>query len=237
MAIKRTITKEEYDKLSKEFQAEYGESNGSYILDLTDYEDPVKLKSAKDHEKEQRKAAEKALREAQEQLTALTEERDGLLSGAIPKKDVEKLTTSYQQKLAAREKELTTQISALESSLTETLVTNVATGMASEISISPEVILPHITRRLKVDKGEDGKFTTRVLDAQGQPSVSTVEDLKKEFLANKAFAPLLVGSKGSGGGSHGGSGGGGGAPTKIDFASTPKSIAAAMKTSGKLLDR
>lgn len=226
MALKRIITKDEHAKLPDAFKAEYkaDDKGENFVLDLSDYEDPAALKRAKDHEKTARKTAEDALKAAQDQLTALTDERDNLLKGAIPKGDVDKLETSYKTKLATREKELSDQITARESQLQTILVDGEAIKLASKISTSPEVILPHIRARLKAEQVE-GKFTTRILDGEGKPSAATLADLEKEFLANKAFAPILTGSKGSGGGASG-AGGGGGAPSKLDYSkATPKQIA------------
>ena len=50
---------------------------------------------------------------------------------------------------------------------------------------------------------QDGTPIVRVLDANGKPSAMSIEDLEKEISANKAFAPLLVGSNASGAGSIG----------------------------------
>lgn len=212
MAIKRIVTKVEHAKLPDSLKTEYkaDDTGENFVLEIDGYEDPAELKRAKDHEKTARKGLEKQVKDLQDNLTALTEERDGLLRGAIPKADVEKLEGSYKTKIANREKELSTQIEALTISLNTTLVDNVALGLASKLSTSPTLLLPHIKSRLKAEL-KDGKAETRVLDAEGNISALTIEDFEKEILANKQFAPILTGSKGSGGGSHG-SGSGGGAP-------------------------
>jgi hypothetical protein len=49
---------------------------------------------------------------------------------------------------------------------------------------------------------------TVVKDSEGKPSALTVDELKKEIMADAAFAPLIVGSKATGGGASGGKGGG-----------------------------
>jgi hypothetical protein len=234
MALKRIITKAEHAKLSDALKSEYkADADGeNFTLDVEGYEDPAALKRAKDHEKKARQDAEKLAADLKTQLEAAIEERDGILKGAIPKGDVDKLEGSYKQKLAAREKELSDQIGALNGQLTTMLVDNVATGLASKISTSPEVILPHIRARLKAEQ-VDGKFVTRIIDGEGKPTALTIQDLEKEFVANKAFAPIITGSKASGGGAGGG-GSGGGAPGKIDYTKSPKEIAAALKASGKI---
>lgn len=237
MALKRIITADEHKALDAKLQAEYKADGEGFVLDLTDYEDPVKLKSAKDHEKKARQEAEKLARELKEQLDALTDERDNILKGNIPKADVEKLEGSWKSKLDKREKELSEQITAANSSLQKLLVDNVAQSLASKISTAPAVIMPHIKARLRAEKGENGEFITKVVDADGKPSALTVAELEKEFVLNKDFAPIITGSKASGGGAGGGGGGGGANTGKVDFTKSPKEIAAQMAAQGKVRER
>lgn len=232
MALKRIITAAAFAALHANLQAEYkkdAEGDG-YTLDLTDYEAPDKLLAAKNHEKTARQAAEKAARDLQASLDALTEERDGLLRGAIPKGDVEKLENSWKDKMTKREKELAAQIDAANGTLQTLLVDNVAQAIASEISTAPKVMMPHIQKRLKTEKNAEGKFETRVLDAEGKVSALSVDDLKEEFRLHPDFKTIITGSKASGGGAGGGgSGGGASSGGKVDWNGSPKAIAAALK--------
>lgn len=238
MALKRLITKAEYEKLSKELKAEYNLDGENAVLDLTDYEDPTKLKQAKDHEVSERKKIAAELKAAKEELATITAERDGMLAGHIPKGDVEKLEASHKKKLADREKELNEQIAAQESTLQTMLVDNVAVTMATKLSkTSAKVLLPHIKSRLKAEK-VDGKFVTKVVDATGAPSALTVEDLEKEIVANKEFAPILTASQASGGAGGGQGRGGAGSkssdkPFNYNTASA-KDIAAHLRETGKI---
>lgn len=55
------------------------------------------------------------------------------------------------------------------------------------------------------------KYTTdglKILDAQGNPTISNLDDLKREFESSTRFKALLRGSKASGGGAPGSNGGG-----------------------------
>lgn len=223
MALKRWLKKEEFTKLPADIQKEYkaveGSENGSHELDLDGgFEDTAALKRAKDHEKKEANEAKRLQKEAETALATAQQELQDMLRGAVPKADMERLDKSYKDKLTAREKELQAVIDATTGQLQTMLVDNVAMGMASEISTSPQVILPHITKRLKTDKGADGKFVTKVLDKDGNISASTVEDLKKEMLTDKQFAPILIASKGSGGGANGNRGGGADHTKKPNFA-------------------
>lgn len=112
--------------------------------------------------------------------------------------DVSAIEKSWSEKLTAREAELNAQIDSRDNSLKTMLVDNVAQTLASAISVSPALMMPHIKSRLSVEV-QDGKHITRVLDAEGKPSAATIDDLKKEFVANEAFAPVIIGSKASGG--------------------------------------
>lgn len=220
MALKRLITAADFAKLLPHFQGEYkkdAEGDG-YTLDLTDYEDASALRRARDHEKTKASDFLKKLEAAESQVLTLTEERDGLLKGAIPKKDVERLEGSYQEKLKKREGELQAQIDGHAKQIQTLLVEDVAVKLANEISTAPAVILPHIRARLRAEKDSNGNFQTKILDTAGQVSASNIADLKKEFVDNKDFASIITGSKGSGGGASGSNGGGGAKPTKLsDF--------------------
>lgn len=202
---------ENLDGVSDALKSEYTKgANGKFYLSITgidDHPDVGALKRAKDHEKaERQKAAQKAKEQIdalQSKFDALESDRNEMLKGAIPKADVDKLETSYKEKLANIEAEKNAKIDALNGSIQTMMVGNVAQTMASEISTSPALILPHIASRLKVEFGEDGSPATRVLDKTGAPSALTVDDLKKEFAADPTFAPIIIGSKASGAGAGG----------------------------------
>lgn len=93
------------------------------------------------------------------------------------------------------------------------LVDKEAARLAGELALAgcAGVLLPHIRARLAVDYA-DGAPITRVLGTDGKPSALTLDELKQEFAANEAFAPIIAGSKASGGGA-GGSNGGRAAPS------------------------
>lgn len=229
MALKRVV--DTLDGMSDELKAEYkATGDGKFVLqvDGKDVEDVTALKNAKEHEKNLRVAAERERDEAKGLVSTLTTERDTALSERDAAKaekgqDVQALEASWNSKLeaekaakAATEAELTSEIERL-------LVTNTSTSLAHEISTVPELFSETIAKRLKVEKGADGKYFTRVLDADGSPSASTLDDLKQELLANPKYAAIIIGSKGSGGGA-GGSGSGGGASEKKWLEYTDKEL-------------
>jgi hypothetical protein len=173
-------------------------------------------KKASDHK---RKEAEEAARKAAEEA-------------ARKAGDVGALEKSWQEKLATTQAEKDAEIQRLNSSLTNVLVDNVATTLANELALqgSANVLLPHVRNRLAVDY-VDGKPVTRVLGPDGKPSAATIDELKAEFAANAAFAPIIAGSKASGSGAGGARSGGAASKSikradfdALDFAAKAKAM-------------
>lgn len=234
MALKLEL--ESVEGLSADVVKEYKlievDGKKTYKLDLEGLEDTGALKRAKDHEKNARQAAEKTAKELAERQEALQEELDQMRRGAIPKGDVEKLEGSWKEKLAKKETELTSERDAALGTLRTLLVDNIAQSIATKISNSPDLIMPHIKARLTTEKTSEG-YVTRVLDATGKPSALSIDELQKELTTDKRFSAIIIGSKASGGGAAGGSGAGSGAPVvdpKFNWAkATPSQIAAQLK--------
>ena len=67
MALKKKLTKEEYDKLSDAFKAEYMTDGDGYKLDLSDDEDTGPLKRALEREKANSATSKKRLAEVEEE--------------------------------------------------------------------------------------------------------------------------------------------------------------------------
>ena len=212
--LKLKLTKDEFEKLSDDFKKEYKkEGKEGSILDTdVEFEDTTSLKNALKQEKEHRK-------EATTKVTQLEEKVSDLEARAGKPSDIEK---SWEKKLTAKENEFKGQLDGLKGQLRTILVDNVATQLAAEISISPELVLPHIKSRLTIEES-DGKHITRVLDSEGKASAMSVNELKSEFLANEKFAPIIRASSASGGGASGsGKGGSGGAKKFSEMSESEK---------------
>lgn len=193
MALKKKLSKEEYAAKSKDIQSEYvEETDGSFRLDVEGEEDTGALKRSKDREKQLRQDAEKKLKEAQEQLDALGSD------DARKKGDIETLEKQWAQKASESNKQYEARIAKLTESTTKMLVDNVAIQMANRISTAPNLILPHIKARLKADFEGDSPIT-KVLGSDGSVSEMSLDQLSAEFVANKDFSAIIVGSKASGG--------------------------------------
>ena len=206
MALKTKYAKK--DEIPKGSEEHYKEVDGAWVLDA-DFEDVGPLKRAKEHEAKARKTAEDALKAAQDELTAKQTELDGMREGAIPKADVAALKNSYEAKLAKVTGEKDAEIGSLRGSLDKHVLQGTVDKLAVELFDKNATIgKPHIAGRLKIEQ-ENGEHVVKVLDRDGKPSASTVDDLKKEILQDKTFAGILVGSRSSGGGANGGQGGSG----------------------------
>jgi len=194
-------------------RALYTEKDGKFVLGiegLPQQEDVSGLKAKVDELLGEKKAAEKKAREAEE-AARLEREEAARKSG-----NVEELERSWTEKFTRREAELNGMLEqergTLSGQIRDLTVGRTATDIASALAVqgSAKALLPHIERRLSVEQ-RDGKPVVVVLDAQGKLSAATLDELKSEIANDAAFAPLIAGSKASGGGA-GGAGGGGGAP-------------------------
>lgn len=193
MALKLTV--DSLDGLDDGVKSLYKEENGKFRLDLDGYEDTTGLKAQRDALLNEKKEAQRKAKEAEEAAKAAAEE------AARKSGDVSALEKSWQEKLATTE----TNYKNLNESLTKQIhgltVGQTATKLAAELAISgsADVLLPHIQSRLTVEI-KDGAPSVRVLDLQGKPTALTIDELKQEFISNKAFAPLIAASKATGGG-------------------------------------
>ncbi|WP_434676218.1 hypothetical protein [Pseudomonas sp. D3-10] len=209
----------------------YTEKDGKFILGiegLPQQEDVSGLKSKVQELLDEKKAAEKKAREAEE-LARTEREEAARKSG-----NVEELEKSWSEKYSKREAELSAMLEQERGTLTTQIrdltVGRTATDIASALAIpgSAKALLPHIERRLSVEQ-RDGKPVVVVLDQQGKLSAATLDELKAEFANDVAFAPLIAGSKASGGGAAGAGKGGGAAKGNIGGNKTERTAAIASK--------
>lgn len=200
------------DGVDDTVRALYTEKDGKFVLGiegLPQPEDVSGLKSKVQELLDEKKAADKARKDAEDQAR-LEREENARKSG-----NVEELERSWSEKYNRREAELNGALEqergTLGGQIRDLTVGRTATDIASALAIpgSAKALLPHIERRLSVEQ-RDGKPVVVVLDQRGKLSAATLDELKAEFANDTAFAPLIAGSKASGGGA-GGAGGSGGA--------------------------
>lgn len=212
-------------------RALYTEKDGKFVLGiegLPQQEDVSGLKAKVDELLGEKKLAEKKAREAEE-AARLEREEAARKSG-----NVEELERSWSEKYNRREAELNGMLEqergTLSGQIRDLTVGRTATDIASALAVqgSAKALLPHIERRLSVEQ-RDGKPVVVVLDAQGKLSAATLDELKAEIANDAAFAPLIAGSKASGGGAAGAGGGGGAAKGNIGGTKTERTAAIASK--------
>lgn len=123
--------------------------------------------------------------------------------------DIEALENSWREKLETSQSELKQQLISYQSMVSQITSGAEARKLASDLALPghTELLLPHIQSRLTTEI-HDGQPRVRVLDAAGNPSALSVDDLRKEIATNPLFAPILAGSRASGGGQTGQSSGG-----------------------------
>lgn len=208
MALKTKITAAEHAALADNLKSEYKLVGTDYLLETDDL---TELRNAKDREVQARKDAEAERDRLKAEKDAADAEVQAAKDEAARKKgDVAAIETSWQAKLEAAKVEGEAKAAKLQTQLDNLLVANKAKDIANEISTTPDLIEPLIAARLKAETEGDVAIT-RVLDANGKPSAMSLDDLKKEFIANPRFAVIIKGSGGQGGGA-GADLPGGGAP-------------------------
>lgn len=166
-------------------------------------EDAKGLKSALDKERKDALALRQANAKTEEEKRALAEE------AARKSGDIDALEKSWKEKSAGEVKAERDKAAAIHGHLRKMLVETVADKLASETSTVPSLMREAYLKRLDVNLDGDTP-STRVLDAAGKPSALSLDDLKKEILADKTYAPILKGVDSSGGGAGAGRPGAGG---------------------------
>lgn len=234
MTLKYTV--DSLDGIDDSLKPLYQKDGDKYVLvvDGIPKEDVSGLKRQVETLLGEKKAAAERAKAAEEAAAAAAEE------AARKAGDTKSIEESWQKKLAKAEAEAKAKIESLTGMVTKLTSGQMATRLAAELALPghADVLLPHISARLRTDY-EDGGAKLVILDRDGKPSAMSVDELREEFVSNKAFAPLLAGSKASGGGAEGQNAGGAGvrkvARTAFD-AMTPEQKSALAKESATLFD-
>lgn len=194
MALKRVLTKAEFEKLSADIKSEYNADGDNYTLDIIGDEDVSALKRAKDREVQGRKDAEAQAKELQKQL-------DSMNSDDVRKmKDIATLEKEWQGKSKEIETKANEKVGKLQAFAREKLIDGTAMSIAAKISTVPGLMSKAIKERLSVDFDGDAPVL-KILGADGKVSADLdLTKLEAEFVANKEFSSIIVGSKASGGG-------------------------------------
>jgi len=184
------------------------------------------MKAKNDELLTETKQAKNARREAE---AAAEAERERI---AREKGDYEQLHKSLEDKYNG----LKGEYEGLQTSIAVEKKNTAALKIATELAdgSNAELLGEFISRRLKFT--DDG---LKVTDTTGALTVSSLDDLKKEFANDPRYSALLKGNQSSGGGASGGSNGSGAAKeiqraefTALDPASKMKFV----KDGGKIID-
>ena len=210
MTLKRKITAEEFEKLNKVLQDEYTEDGDEFILDAeSDTKAADKLQRAHDREKKKAKDLAAELKAAKDKLAELEDDdgepdptdkdKDKNARGSKRKqKDIETLTQAHKDKITEIEAAAQEKLDKKNNVIKEQMISSAASEMATAISTKPKYILRDIRDRLDVEFDDDGEPTLIIKTTKGKPSDLTLEQLRKEFVANKEYADIMIGSKASG---------------------------------------
>ena len=208
----------------------YVEKDGKFVLDLDgDVVDASEVDGLKkNHEKllaEKKSLAEK-IKEHEAAVAKAREEASKEAEEKFKKEgDIKGLTASYEAKLAEAVSAATKEKELYINEIRRLTVDATATQIASEIAL-PECTKT-VARLLKDElqvKWEDGKASVAVVDGLGQATAYSLDEFKKNKLADKELARMLRGNNANGGGASG-SGGDGVAPN----AGKPKPTGDALK--------
>jgi len=171
---------------------------------------------------------------------AKTKRRDAVTAADEAAKAKALKDGDFEQLLASSQKAndgLQGELNSLRSGIASEKQKGAAMLLASELAdgTNAELLSTFISPRLK--STEDG---LKILDSNGQLTVSTIEDLKTEFQNNSRYLSLLKGNQSSGGGATGGNKGGSAADkviTRGEFeAMNPKKKMEFVKSGGTTTD-
>lgn len=166
-------------------------------------------------------------REAEEAARAAADEK------AHATKDYEQLFKSSEAEREKSKAELETLKTGIANEKTVNEATKIASALAEGTNV--ELLADFVKRRLTYNDGE-----IKVVNQKGELTVSTTDDLTKEFQNDVRYSALLKGNQSSGGGANGGKNGSGAAKTltrkefeALDHLQRPKFLA----DGGKVTDQ
>lgn len=186
--------------------AMYEEKDGKFVLKIEGIPQPEDTTGLRNKVEEllREKKDEKARREQAEEAARIAAEEAARKNG-----DTEALDRSWNEKYTKALSEKDQTLTALQAQVHALTVGATAARLAGELAVqgSSAVLQRLIEPRLSMDM-RDGKPVVVVLDNEGRPTALTPDELKNEIISDAALAPLVAGSKATGGGAAGSKGGG-----------------------------
>ena len=187
----------------------YVEKDGKYYLQIDGIpqpqqsEDVTGLKAKLQELLAEKKAEAEKRRIAEEEAKRVAEEH------ARKTGDVDALQKSWEEKYTKALTDKDQTVLSLQAQIQKLTVGATAASLAGELAVqgSSGVLERLIAPRLSMEI-RDGKPTVVVLDSEGRPSAMTVAEYKAEITNDPALAPLIAGSRATGGGAGGSKSGG-----------------------------
>ena len=213
--MKYKLTKNEFDALGDDAKKEYILDGETAILKLEgdDAPTPEVIQKLKDKHKiaeDHRKNAETKLKEADDRAVKLQKD---LNNAGGNKEEIQKIKDAHSKELEKIRDEREKEVTKMKADRDNLLISETAEKIANEYFTIPSLLTPQIAGRLSVEE-VNGQPVVRVKNADGTPSVASLDDLKKEFVDNKEFSKIIKTNVGSGGGASHVPGSGGAATTK-----------------------
>lgn len=235
---------EKLDDVDENLRPMYQERDGAFYLDLDGIDEHPSVAKAKSNLEAARRSerAMKAQIEKWEKLGKSDEEILALIEGEEKAKNAqleakgqwEELKKQMNEKHQIELKKFESlvdgekQISAkLRGQIERYLVDAKATAAITAAEGEPELLLPIVKKFMKVTQGEDGEFSTSIVDDKGGARVNgkgdplTIDELLAEMRNSEKLGRAFKASGSSGGGSAPG----GGSNPKVTPAGVPKSWA------------
>lgn len=186
--------------------AMYEEKDGKFVMKVEGIPQPEDTTGLRNKVEEllREKKDEKSRREQAEEAARIAAEEAARKNG-----DTEALDRSWNEKYSKALGEKDQTLTALQAQVHALTVGATAARLAGELAVqgSSAVLQRLIEPRLSMDM-RDGKPVVVVLDNEGRPTALTPDELKNEIISDAALAPLVAGSKATGGGAAGSKGGG-----------------------------
>jgi len=176
----KTYTKEDFDKLSADLVSAQGESTS--------------MKAKMDELLGETKKAKALKKQADDEKVSIAKAK------AIKDNDFEQLFNSSEQQRESSDNRYNELLGKIATDKQKAEAMKLAIQLAD--GDNAELLSQFIAPRLKYT--DDG---VKILDINGQLTVSTLEDLKTEFQNNARYSALLKGNQSSGSGAPGGNSG------------------------------
>ena len=197
MALKRKITKEQFEALAENIRFEYkpGEGDNEYVLQTEGDEDVGALKRAHLRTKD-------ALTQSEAKRDALEVELEKIQNNPARKTgDIEALERQWKAEKEESDGKFTSKISSLTSRIIDGALNQAAMGLSEKISLpgNAKILLPHIKSRISAELDDNDNVVVKVLGEDGKPSDLTIDKLGEEFVANKDYSGIIQGTKARGG--------------------------------------